>query len=177
MINQTFANDSNYFIVLALAAYFIAFCAYCGEWAFGSRSRFGAGVAQGKSAELGSLGRQAAAPAVERIAVTVTAGKSAGADGGTGGGVTVLTRTPDEREQPTVAGSSLRAEIVGRFGLYASVLAFLCHLAGVVLRGMAAHRVPWANMYEFSCAAALAMAFAYLVLLGLGKKVDRKSVV
>ena len=170
MINQTFAHDSNYFIVLALAAYFIAFCAYCGEWAFGSRSRFGAGVAQGKSAELGSLGKQAAAPAAERIAVTVTAGKAAGG-GDSGGGVTVLTRTADEREQPTVAGTSLRAEVVGRFGLYASVLAFLCHLAGVVLRGLAAHRVPWANMYEFSCAASLAMSGAFLVLLALRKPV------
>lgn len=176
MINQTFANYSDDFIALALVAYFIAFLAYCGEWAFGNRSKFGAGVAKGKSVELGSLGRQAAAPAAERIAVTVTAGAraeggSGGAAGPGGGGVTVLTRTPDEHEQPTVAGSSLRAEVVGRFGLYASVIAFLFHLTGVVLRGLAAHRVPWANMYEFSCSASLAMSGAYMVLLALRKPV------
>ena len=173
MINQTYANYSNDFIVLALVAYFIAFCAYCGEWAFGSRSRFGSGVAKGKAVVAGTLvGAQAAAPAAERVSVTVTtAAGSFSEDSGSGGGVTVLTRTADESQQPTVAGGSLRAEVVGRFGLYVSVIAFLFHLGGVVLRGLAAHRVPWANMYEFSCAASLAMSGAYLVLLALRKPV------
>jgi cytochrome c-type biogenesis protein CcsB len=172
VINQTLSNYSAGIIVLALVAYFIAFMAYCAEWAFGSRSRFGAGIAQGKSVELGSLGAQAGAPAVERIAVTVTAGAgSDGATGGGSGGVTVLTRTSDDREQPTVAGSSMRAEIVGRFGIYASVIAFVFHFAGVILRGLAAHRVPWANMYEFSCSASLAMSGAYMVLLAMRKPV------
>jgi cytochrome c-type biogenesis protein CcsB len=53
----------------------------------------------------------------------------------------------------------------------ATVLGFAFHAAGVLFRGLSAHRVPWANMYEFSCAAALAMALAYLALLATGKKV------
>jgi cytochrome c-type biogenesis protein CcsB len=166
VINQSFSNYSNLFIVLAIVAYFVAFSAYCGEWAFGSRSKFGASVSRGHAVSA-PIVRQAAAPAAERVAVTVL-GKSA-QDGG--GGVTVLTRTADERDQPTVAGSSLRAEVVGRFGLYVSVIAFLFHLTGVVLRGMAAHRVPWANMYEFSCTVSLVMSGAYLLLLSLKKPV------
>jgi cytochrome c-type biogenesis protein CcsB len=147
-INETFANYSNLCIALALVAYTVAFTAYCAEWAFGTRSRLGVRAA--------AVGRQAAAPAAERIAVATVSGSS---------GVTVLTRVTAEAEEPTVAGESLRAEVVGRFAVMASVLAFLLHLSGVVFRGLAAHRVPWANMYEFSCAASLAMSFAYLVLL------------
>jgi cytochrome c-type biogenesis protein CcsB len=164
VINQNLANYSNDFIALALIAYFFAFSAYCGEWAFGSRSRFGAGVSRGKSVVAATVVAQASAPAVEQVTLSV-----AGQSGSTG--VTVLTRTAEEREQPTVAGGSMRAEIIGRFGLYTSVIAFLFHLAGVVLRGLAAHRVPWANMYEFSCAASLAMSGAYLVLLFLKRPV------
>ena len=164
MINQSFANDSNLFIALAIVAYAVAFFAYCAEWAFGTSSRFGksvqtvgAGQQAGKAA---TVGRQAAAPAVEAINSV---------DGGNG--VTVLTRSLAEEEEPTVSGGNLRAEILGRFAVMATFIAFALHLAGVVFRGLAAHRVPWANMYEFSCAAALAMSLAYIVLLVLRKKV------
>lgn len=153
-INETFASYSNLCIALALIAYAAAFMAYCAEWAFGTRSRLGAKVAQIGAGEA-KVVAQADAPAVERVALA-SSGSS---------GVTVLTRATAESEEPTIAGSSLRAEVVGRFAVMATVLAFLLHLAGVVFRGLAAHRVPWANMYEFSCAASLAMAAAYLVLL------------
>jgi len=152
-INENFAHYSNLFIALALVAYAVAFFAYCAEWAFGSSSRLGA--------KASAVGRLSAAPAAEREA-TVSVGSS---------GVSVLTRTAQDDEEPTVAGESLRAEVVGRFAVMATVLGFGFHAAGVLFRGLSAHRVPWANMYEFSCAAALAMALAYLALLATGKKV------
>jgi cytochrome c-type biogenesis protein CcsB len=153
-INETFAHDSNLFIALSLVVYAVAFFAYCGEWAFGGRSRIGA-----KASAVGrdtAVVRQAAAPAVERIAVAQVGGSS---------GVTVLTRIADEAEEPTIAGGSLRAEAIGRFAVMSTFIAFALHAAGVLFRGLAAHRVPWANMYEFSSAAALAMALAYVALL------------
>ena len=156
-INENFAHYSNLFIALALVAYAVAFFAYCGEWAFGSRSRLGA--------KAGSVGRQTAAATADRIGereATLSVGSS---------GVSVLTRTAQDDEEPTVAGESLRAEVVGRFAVMATVLGFAFHAAGVLFRGLSAHRVPWANMYEFSCAASLAMSFAYLTLLVLRKKV------
>lgn len=154
-INENFAHYSNLFIALALVAYAAAFFGYCAEWAFGSRSRIGA--------KASSVGQQSAAVPAQRAAeqATVSVGAS---------GVAVLTRTADEAEEPTVAGGSLRAEAVGRFAVMATVIGFALHFAGVLFRGLSAHRVPWANMYEFSCAAALAMAFAYLVLLATGRK-------
>ena len=155
MINENFAHYSNLLIALALVAYTAAFLGYCAEWAFGSSSRIGAKAA--------AVGRQSAASAARgREEATMSVGAS---------GVAVLTRTADEAEEPTIAGGSMRAEVVGRFAVMATVIGFALHASGVLFRGLAAHRVPWANMYEFSCAAALAMAFAYLVLLVLGKKV------
>ena len=160
-INENFAHYSNLFIALALVGYAAAFFAYCGEWAFGTSSRFGKSVEKvGTAAEGAKVGKQAAAPKVETVNAV---------DGGNG--VTVLTRAMAEEEEPTIAGDNLRAEIVGRFAVMATFIGFGFHAAGVLFRGLAAHRVPWANMYEFSCAAALAMSFAYLALLVMRKKV------
>jgi cytochrome c-type biogenesis protein CcsB len=57
-----------------------------------------------------------------------------------------------------------RADRAGRIGLTLTTLAFALHLAGVVCRGLAVHRVPWGNMYEFSTATALAATGVFLVL-------------
>ncbi|MGH6654560.1 MAG: c-type cytochrome biogenesis protein CcsB [Actinocrinis sp.] len=149
-INENYAHYSNLYIALALVAYAAAFFAYCAEWAFGSRSWLGA-----KAAAVGTQEAAASTAGREREAV-----RSVGSSG-----VAVLTRTQDEDEEPTVAGGSLRAEAVGRFAVMASYIGFALHASGVVFRGLSVQRVPWANMYEFSCAAALAMSFAYLVLL------------
>jgi cytochrome c-type biogenesis protein CcsB len=45
-----------------------------------------------------------------------------------------------------------------------TTLAFVLHLGGVVARGLAAGRVPWGNMYEFSVTGALAVTGVYLAL-------------
>ena len=57
------------------------------------------------------------------------------------------------------------SEIAGGIGRSVSVLAWLLLLAGVVARGLAAERVPWANMYEFGCAGVLMLLTGYLILL------------
>ena len=49
-----------------------------------------------------------------------------------------------------------------RSALAITVLAFLFHAAGVVMRGIAAARVPWANMYEFSISGALVIVGIFL---------------
>jgi cytochrome c-type biogenesis protein CcsB len=158
-INENFAHYSNLLIALALVGYAAAFFGYCAEWAFGSRHPEKAIQKVGKAVRTASVVRHMAREATMGIPID------------TGSGVMLLTRTTDEDEEPTIAGSSVRAEIVGRFAVMATVIGFALHAAGVLFRGLSVHRVPWANMYEFSCAAALAMAFAYLVLLGLRKKV------
>jgi cytochrome c-type biogenesis protein CcsB len=61
--------------------------------------------------------------------------------------------------------SSARVEQFGRMGVALTVIGFLLSIAGVVLRGLAAHRAPWGNMFEFTITAMVFMVGAYLILL------------
>jgi len=68
---------------------------------------------------------------------------------------------PDVEQKP----ANDRADRTGRIAVSLTSLAFLLHLAGVIARGMSAHRVPWGNMYEFSTTASVALSGVYLLLL------------
>ena len=52
----------------------------------------------------------------------------------------------------------------GNIGMSLTTLAFALHLAGTILRGIAASRVPWANMYEFTLSFSVIAVGAYLVV-------------
>ncbi len=58
-----------------------------------------------------------------------------------------------------------RTERSGRIGTAMMILGFGLLFAGVLARGLSAHRVPWGNMYEFSITGALAFSGAYLYAL------------
>lgn len=58
-----------------------------------------------------------------------------------------------------------KSDRIGRIAVALTALAFALHLAGVIARGVSAHRVPWGNMYEFSITASVALAGAYLLLM------------
>lgn len=85
------------------------------------------------------LARRATTPTVPTAArVSVMAGTSG-------------TPVRDPANIPAVGpAGARRAAMAGRLGLALTVLGWVFHLAGVVLRGVAADRVPWANMFEFS---------------------------
>jgi cytochrome c-type biogenesis protein CcsB len=76
----------------------------------------------------------------------------------------------------SVGGDDQRSaapDMAAGIGRSVATLAALLLLAGVVFRGLAAGRVPWANMYEFGCAAALVVLTGYLVLVGRwGRAID-----
>ncbi|WP_396641902.1 c-type cytochrome biogenesis protein CcsB [Microbacterium sp.] len=52
-----------------------------------------------------------------------------------------------------------------RVGTALTVLAFLFHLGATITRGIAAERVPWSNMYEFSMTGTLLIVAVYLAVL------------
>ncbi|GHF72519.1 cytochrome c-type biogenesis protein CcsB [Amycolatopsis bartoniae] len=54
--------------------------------------------------------------------------------------------TADVPEPPVRRG---RVERIGRMGAALTVLGVLLHFAALLLRGLATHRVPWGNMYEY----------------------------
>jgi cytochrome c-type biogenesis protein CcsB len=62
---------------------------------------------------------------------------------------------------PVPARKSSRFERVA-FAL--TVLAWLLHVGGTVLRGIAAHRVPWANMFEFSLTASAIIVGVFILV-------------
>ena len=59
----------------------------------------------------------------------------------------------------------LRAEVRGRAGVAVTAVALALNAVGVVARGLAAERVPWGNMYEFTITACLATVATYLVFM------------
>ena len=69
--------------------------------------------------------------------------------------------TMDEPVELGLAGQRTR---FGNIGLSLLVLGFGLHAVGAVLRGIAAGRVPWGNMYEFSITASLSVVGIYLLL-------------
>lgn len=54
-----------------------------------------------------------------------------------------------------------------RVAVVLMVLGFVIHLAAVIMRAIAANRVPWSNMYEFSTTGALLIVAVYLVMLAI----------
>ncbi|HEU5472008.1 MAG TPA: c-type cytochrome biogenesis protein CcsB [Actinophytocola sp.] len=69
---------------------------------------------------------------------------------------------PDERAGAAEPG---RADRIGRMAVALTVFGALVHLASLVLRGIAAGRVPWGNMYEFGSLLCLGAVVTWLVLL------------
>jgi cytochrome c-type biogenesis protein CcsB len=73
------------------------------------------------------------------------------------GGTAVITKVPVDAAEPVEPGRR-----AGNIGMSLTWLAFAMLLAGVVLRGVWAGRVPWGNMYEFSITAALGVLAVFL---------------
>lgn len=65
----------------------------------------------------------------------------------------------------SASGESSQRSVTLRLGVTMTVLAFVLQLGAVVLRGIAAGRVPWANMYEFSITGSLLIVAVFLVIL------------
>jgi cytochrome c-type biogenesis protein CcsB len=63
----------------------------------------------------------------------------------------------------TATGHSKRSRALN-VGFSLTVLGFMLHLAATVLRGIAAERIPFANMYEFSLTATLSVVGIFLVM-------------
>lgn len=68
-------------------------------------------------------------------------------------------------EPPVSRPSAGRPERFGRMGVSLIVLGGLLHLAALVLRGFAAGRAPWGNMYEYLMALSFVAVVTWLVVL------------
>jgi cytochrome c-type biogenesis protein CcsB len=162
-VNLGFAQASSDFLIAALLIYSLAVIAFAGDYAFGRPRR--------TAAAKGAAANGAAAPATAQLAAVgaVAGGAGAGPAGG-----------PAETPAPAVPGGpwkapARRAGVLRaiweagpwiRAAVLFSALGMLAHVVAVTTRGLAVHRAPWGNMYEFitalTCVAAI--FFGYIVL-------------
>ena len=132
-INEGLANLSHYAFVVTVVAYALAVLAFACDFAFGRHA-------------LGPL-KQAQEPATDLVPV---GSAPRAADPGTPprpGPGTSAPATP-----PAGPATGRDAGRMGRWVQVAIVLTALglaAHILGVVSRGLAVHRVPWGDMYEF----------------------------
>ena len=77
--------------------------------------------------------------------------------GGVGSGAGVAREEPAAPAQPGV-------NKLARIATALTALAVLFHLAGTVLRGIAAERVPWSNMHEFAMTGTVLITIVYLLV-------------
>lgn len=59
-----------------------------------------------------------------------------------------------------------RPERIGRMGAALLVLGALLQLSAIVLRGLAVHRAPWGNMYEYGMAVTFITVVTWIVVMG-----------
>ncbi|MGA5304239.1 c-type cytochrome biogenesis protein CcsB [Nucisporomicrobium flavum] len=144
------AELSNQLMAVTVLAYLAAMVCYAAEYAFGDRSH---------------IGRAAARPARELV------GAGAPVPPAAPGEPDVLASAPDEADEPTSSAGTPeaprrdRGELLGRIAVGLNGLAFALHLGTVVTRGVAAHRMPWGNMYEFILAVTLVGSAVWLGVL------------
>jgi cytochrome c-type biogenesis protein CcsB len=131
------AELSNQLMAFTVLAYLAAMVCYAAEYAFGSRSH---------------IGRAAARPARELV----------GAGSGSGSAVIELDSAPVPVEGEPPAN---RGHLFGGIAVGLNVLAALLHLGTLVTRGVAADRMPWGNMYEYTLSATFVGAAAWIVVL------------
>ena len=177
-VNLGLAQVSGDFLVAAIVIYSLAVIGFAGDFAFGRPRRAkaaGASVASGeRAAQLATVGAAqgvsgggaSGAPgapglADEARAVPADAGSGGTGSGDAGSGDTAL----PARQVPALraiweAGPWVRAAVAF------SALGILAHLTAVITRGLAVHRAPWGNMYEFvtalTCVAAI--FFCYVMV-------------
>ncbi|GLI26868.1 c-type cytochrome biogenesis protein CcsB [Agromyces rhizosphaerae] len=139
----------------AMAVYALAFIAYALDLAR-------------RSAAAGSASAGAeAVPAAQRRERALAGGASTAGTGGAGAGEAPTTGAGDSAG--SVASVDYGRSPSLRAAVALTVIGWALHLAATVLRGIAAERVPWANMYEFAMTGTLVIVTVYLGVLLFSK--------
>jgi cytochrome c-type biogenesis protein CcsB len=140
-IDSGLAHTSDTLLFVAVICYAVAFVGYAAEFAFGRKPAVGTTLPP------------IAGGSVDTLPEDWTPATSS----------TLAGPTRSERRR----GSPNRGPGVafGRFAVAMTLVGWAVHNASVVTRGLAAHRVPWGNMYEFSSMVCLIAVTSFLVLL------------
>lgn len=141
-MNDMTTNLATYSVVLtysAMAVYVIAFIAFALDMAK-------------RSGEVTAAAAGTAAPQASTAEKTVATVR---------GGTVVLERVDQTSDGDAGSRRGTRFE---RVGMAMTVLALVLHVGSVVLRGIAADRVPWGNMFEFSLTGTALIILIFLLV-------------
>jgi cytochrome c-type biogenesis protein CcsB len=148
-VDSGLAHLSDTLFTTAIAIYSGALVSYCGEYAFGRTGR---------------IAETSVAFAAERELLAAV-----GAGSAPSGAPPADQAGPDDAapppEQAAPAVQATRGDRLGRLAVGLTLLGLLVHAGSVLLRGVAADRVPWGNMYEFSSAVGVVAVAAFLLVL------------
>jgi cytochrome c-type biogenesis protein CcsB len=157
-VNLGFAQASNDFLIAALLIYSLAVIAFAGDYAFGrprrASSRQAAVVPAAQLAAVGAgpAGGSALADSAEAAAGETEPPAAVPSRGGAG-------------TLPARPAGAFRSVWEGgpwvRFAVGFAALGALTHLVAVTCRGLAVHRAPWGDMYEFITALTCVAAFFF----------------
>jgi cytochrome c-type biogenesis protein CcsB len=182
-VNLALGQVSNDFMIAALLIYSLSVLAFAGDFAFGRprRAQATAVVRQAKeraaamatvgSASVGSASVGGASVGSASVGGASVGRASAAAVGGSAGGTGAgVPEAPNGRDSmPALALPPLRA--IGQAGRWVQAAMALATIAvtaqttAVVTRGLAVHRAPWGNMYEFVTALTCFAAIFFLFVM------------
>ena len=174
------AQLSDHFLLSTVVLYTLGMLAFAGDFAYGRRAPSGAGAAAEGAAAAADPARVAVPAGVAASAALGAADPAAlgAADpappGGSlpGGGAGGTVAGPAEAATgPALTAAASRWRAGGapagpwvRVALILTTLGLLTQVAGILTRGLAEHRVPWGNMYEFVTAITCAAVIAFLLM-------------
>ncbi|MFC6356652.1 c-type cytochrome biogenesis protein CcsB [Luethyella okanaganae] len=136
-----------------MAVYALAFIAYAIDLA----RRSGA-VSAGISSLVESARPVEPSALIEPVETIAASTRHAGSRTGSRAGTSTLEKAPPIASFGYGRSPSLRV------GIALTIIAWLLQLAAVFTRGLAAGRVPWANMYEFAMTGTLIIVTVYLLV-------------
>jgi cytochrome c-type biogenesis protein CcsB len=175
-VNVALGHLSNAFMIATLIIYSLSVFAFAGDFAFGRPRRAAAArgqqEARDRAAALATVGAAPVAAGSAPAGTSVSAGAetpgdpippaASGAGGPVAGG-------PADGAMPDLAVPAFRAiRAAGRWVTTAVLLSSVgvaAHLTAVITRGLAVHRAPWGNMYEFVTALTCIAALFFLFVL------------
>jgi cytochrome c-type biogenesis protein CcsB len=154
--NQGLSHLSDHFLIVAVVLYSLAVIAFAADFAFGRRSP----VVKAAQADVpdrvpAAVAAGAGAPPASTLADGTLAASTL-ADGTLADGAGPASPAGSGAGRP---GSPAAPGRLVRLALLFTTAGLALHIAGVITRGLAVHRVPWGDMYEFvisvSCVAVL----------------------
>jgi cytochrome c-type biogenesis protein CcsB len=169
-VNVALGHLSNDFLIAALVIYSLSVVAFAGDFAFGRPRRADTSAqvqAQERAAALATVGAAGSAAAGQPDRATPPGRPGAAAEARAGAAGAQAGAGQDS--MPEVAVPGLRAiRQAGRWVQAAVALAavgVVAHTAAVITRGLAVHRAPWGNMYEFVTALTCVAAIFFLYVM------------